>query len=155
MNARELQKAVKDDLMSLFQNIRYKSPNGEKTVVSVFEQNLPMRQDEDADDPFPYIIVRLDSGVIATQTDPHKVTVILLIGAYDDAPDNQGHRIVLEIMEKIQTHYEETPLLAGQFVFTDPFNWALQDEESFPYFFGAANLAFNTPATRRKWSTLV
>ncbi len=155
MNARELQQAVKDDLTALFQNIRYKTPEDEKAAVSVFEQNLPMRQTEDADDPFPYIIVRLDSGGIATQTDPHKVAVILLIGCYDDNPDNQGHKSVLEILEKIQNHYEETPLLAGQFVFRDPFNWALQDEESYPYYCGAANLTFDLPATRRKWSELV
>lgn len=114
-----------------------------------------MRQNEDADDPFPYIIVRIDSGGISSQTDPHKVAVILLVGAYDDSPENQGHRIVLEVLEKIQHHYEETPLLSGQFVFQDPFNWALQDEESYPYFFGAANLTFDLPATRRKWSELV
>ena len=155
MNARELQQAVKEDLTILFQNTRYPTPEGETAAVSVFKQNLSMRQNEDADDPFPYIIVRLDSGGIATQTDPHKVAVILLIGAYDDAPENKGHEIVLEIMEKIQHHYEQTPLLAGQFVFRDPFNWALQDEESYPYFFGAANLTFDLPATRRKWSNLV
>lgn len=155
MNARELQNAIRDDLMTLFQNIRYKTPDGKTAAPSVFKQNLPMRQDEEADDPFPYIIVRLDSGGIVTQTDPHKVAVILLFGAYDDDPSNQGHEAILEMMEKIQTHYEETPLLAGQFVFTDPFNWALQDEESYPYFFGAANLAFNAAATRRKWSDLV
>ena len=62
---------------------------------------------------------------------------------------------MLEILEVIQQHYEETPLLDGQFVFTDPFNWALQDEESYPYFFGAANLNFELPAPRRKWSDLV
>lgn len=155
MNARELQRALKEDLTALFQETHYLSPDGEKSAVSVFKQHLPMRQAEDANDPFPYIIVRLDSGGIANQTDPHKVAVLLLIGAYDDGTDNQGHEAVLEMLEKIQHHYEETPLLAGQFVFTDPFNWALQDEESYPYNFGAANLTFTLPATRRKASDLV
>lgn len=155
MNARELQRALKDDLTSLFQETRYPSPDGARSAVSVFKQHLPMMQAEDADDPFPYIIVRLDSGGIANQTDPHKVAVLLLIGAYDDGTDNQGHEAVLEMLEKIQHHYEETPLLAGQFIFTDPFNWALQDEESYPYNFGAANLTFTLPATRRKASDLV
>ena len=31
-----------------------------------------------------------------------------------------------------------------------PFNWALQDEESFPYFFGAASMTFATAAIRKE-----
>lgn len=155
MNARILQDALVADLAALFENRRYNTPSGGTAALSVFSQALPKRQSESDDDPFPYIIVRLDSGGIETQTDPHKVAVLLLVGVYDDDPENQGHRAVLEIMEVIQQHYEEIPLLAGQFTFTDPINWALQDEESYPYFFGAASLTFKLPAPRRKWSDLV
>ena len=31
-----------------------------------------------------------------------------------------------------------------------PFDWALQDEESFPYFFGAASMTFATAAIRKE-----
>lgn len=155
MNARILQDALVADLKELFKYRRFKTPAGDTAPPSVFSQNLPKRKSEADDDPFPYIIVRIDSGAIKSQTDPHNVTVLLLVGVYDDDTENQGHRAVLEIMEAIQQHYEETPLLASQFTFTDPFNWALQDEESYPYFFGAANLNFTLPAPRRKWSDLV
>lgn len=155
MNARELQDALGNDLAALFKKRRYEAPDGTPVPLSVFAQNLPKRQSEDDEDPFPYIIVRVDSGKVESQTDPHKVAVILLVGVFDDDPANQGHRAVLEILETIQHHYEAVPLLDGKFVFTDPFNWALQDEESYPYFFGAANLTFNAPAPRRKWSDLV
>ena len=155
MTARELQDALVADLMRLFKSRRYKTPYGAKGALSFFAQNLPKRQSEYDDDPFPYVIVRLDSGAIDTQTDPHKVAVVLLVGVYDDGLDNQGHRTVLEIMEMIQKHYEEKPLLAKQFVFCDPFRWVLQDEESYPYFFGAAEVTFELPAPRREWSKLV
>ena len=154
MNARILQDALVADLKELFKNRRWETPAGETAALSVFPQNLPKRESEDDDDPFPYIIARIDSGAIESQTNPHKVAVLLLVGVYDDAAENQGHRGVLEILEVIQQHYEETPLLDGQFTFTDPFNWALQDEESYPYFFGAANLTFTLPAPRRKASDL-
>lgn len=155
MNARILQDALVADLKELFKNRRWETPAGGTAALSVFPQNLPKRESEDDDDPFPYIIARIDSGAIESQTNPHKVAVLLLVGVYDDDAANQGHRGVLEILEVIQQHYEETPLLDGQFVFTDPFNWALQDEESYPYFFGAANLNFELPAPRRKWSDLI
>lgn len=150
-----LQDALVSDLQKLFENRRYKTPDGGTAALSVFSQNLPKRVSEDDDDPFPYIIVRIDSGDIDTQTDPYKVAVFLLIGIFDDDAKNQGHRAVLEIMEVIQQQYEETPLLDGQFTFTDPFHWALQDEESYPYFFGGVEVNFTLPAPRRKWSDLV
>lgn len=154
MNARLLQDAMVVDLQDLFKNRRYKTPGGGDAALSVFPQNLPKRESEDDDDPFPYIIARIDSGDIETQTDPCKVSVFILIGVYDDDVKNQGHRAVLEIMEVIQQHYEETPLLDGQFTFTDPFHWALQDEESYPFFFGGIEITFSVPAPRRKASDL-
>lgn len=155
MNARLLQDALVADLRELFKNRRYKKPDGEPAALSVFAQNLPKRESENDDDPFPYIIARIDSGGIENQTEPHKVSIFLLIGIYDDEAENQGHRAVLEVMEVIQQHYEETPLLDGQYVFTDPFHWALQDEESYPFFFGGVEINFHLPAPRRKWSDLV
>lgn len=155
MNARELQSDLAKDLEKLFAGKLYKAPTGENAGISVFEQHLPKRLDDESEDPFPYIIVRLDSGGIDTQTDPHKVAVLLLVGIFDDSIKNEGHKAVMEIIEKIQNHYEAEPVLAGQFRRTDPFNWALQDEESYPYFFGAANLTWALPATRTKVSDLV
>lgn len=155
MNARILQDALVSDLRVLFQDRRYKTPGGDNAALSVFPQLLPKRVSENDDDPFPYIIVRIDSGDIESQTDPCKVSVFILIGIYDDDASNQGHRTVLEIMEVIQQHYEEIPLLDKQFTFTDPFHWALQDEESYPYFFGGIEITFELPAPRRKWSNLV
>jgi hypothetical protein len=155
MNALKLQDAIVNDLQKLFSKRKYLTPDGETAAVSVFAQNLPKRDSEDDDDPFPYIIVRLDSGDIENQTSDYKVSVFLLVGVFDDSKNNQGHKTVLEMIELIQRHYEETPLLDGQFVFTDPFHWALQDEESYPFFFGGVEISFSVPAPRRKWSDLV
>lgn len=154
MTARELQQDVVEDLRELFKHDLYNTPSDGKSAPNVFSQYLPKLQNEDDDDPFPYIIVRVDSGGIDTPTDPHKVALILVIGIYDDNELNQGHATVLEMIERIQMHYEETPVLK-EFSFTDPFGWALQDEQSWPYYFGAVNLTFNAPAPRTKASDLV
>ena len=174
MNARELQTAIKEDLEALFSDTVLKAPptptdnrpayqlDGQEqdppeeepgtAKVSVFEQELPIR-DAATDDPYPYIIVKLDTGGIETPTDPFKVNVILLIGIYDNDRKNQGHKTVLEIIERIQTHYEKNPTLSGgTFQFVDPFKWVLQDEPSWPYFYGACNLAFNLYANRTEGS---
>ena len=133
----------------------YFGSKGRRHVLEdIYPQFLPQLESDDDTDPFPYIIVRIDSGGIETQTDPHKISVILVIGIFEDSLENEGHESVLEIIERIQQHYEETPALK-EFVCADPFNWALQDEPSYPYFYGAVNLVFHAPAPRAKWSELV
>ena len=154
MTARELQKDVIEDLRELFKHTLYQTPDGGQAALNFFEQFLPQLESDDDDDPYPYLIVRVDSGGIATQTDPHKIALLLVIGIYDDKEITHGHEAVLEIIERIQRHYEETPALK-EFVFTDPFEWALQDELHWPYYFGAVNVTFDAPAPRAKWSDLV
>lgn len=150
MTARELQEAMAEDLKELFSDARYKTPEGGMAAPGIYKQALPKQESFDPDEeeePFPYIIVRIDSGTIETPRDPHKITMVLLVGVYDDSLDNSGHVSVLEILERIQMHYQEKPLLK-QFAYTDPFKWALQDEPSWPHFFGAASVNFNAPAPR-------
>ena len=115
----------------------------------------PPQDPETDDDPFPYLIVRLDRGGIAGPDAPHRISVIVLIGIFDDDPRNQGHIAVMEIIERIQQHYQETPAL-GAFSVADEFNWALQDEESYPYYFGVCSFAFDAPPPRvTQWEDLV
>ena len=69
---------------------------------------------------------------------------------------NLGTIAVMEIMEKIQSHYEQEPSLEnGKFYFDGPFHWAMQDEDSFPYYFGACELSFTLSAPRKKMSQYV
>lgn len=184
MNVREVQKVLVADLDELFKNDYFKTPEvtteeewpvwvkdspvpvadhhlHRMAAPKAYDQFLPLKElengsiDPEAEDPFPYIIVRADQGGIESPTDPHKAHFILLIGIFDDDPRNKGHRAVLEIIERIQKHYQETPNLKGIAVCDDPFEWAMQDEESYPYFFGACKLVFNLQAPRAKWSDLV
>lgn len=154
MTARELQRDLVEDLTELFAGRSYRTPKGELAPVQVFSQLLPRRTSEDEDDPFPYIIVRIESGGIEAQDAAHKIAVVLLIGMYDDRMNNRGHELVLEAIEKILYHFEAKPALK-EFTFVDPFEWALQDEESWPYFFGAVNLTFDAPPRRIDLSDLV
>lgn len=162
MNARELQSGIVADLNELFKDSLYKTPSGEMGKPSFFKQFLPKRKSEDDDDPFPYGIVRLDNGAIAGTTESHQVGIIILVGIFDDALENQGHGAVLEIMEKIQEHYQREPVvkdlngrMMGRIDPDTPVSWALQDEESYPFFFGGLNLTFDLPAPRTKVSELI
>lgn len=91
MNARALQAAIKEDLEALFSETRLNAPpeipvnrpayqldNPEQeppeefsriAPISIFEQELPI-QNADGTNPFPYIIVRLDTGGVDSPTAP-------------------------------------------------------------------------------------
>lgn len=175
MNVRALQQAVIDDLERLFSNDSFKTPHNEMKPPKAYRQQLPQFDAQDTDDFFPYIIVRIDKGSVESQTDPQKVDVMLVIGIFDDGteeyrPDsdaefvgddgwdnrNFGAMAVLEIMEKIQTHYEQKPSLENSaFYFDGPFRWAMQDEDSYPYYFGVCELTFTLAAPRKEVSKFV
>lgn len=173
MNARELQTALVDDLESLFSERFFKTPLQTMASPRAYRQDIPPRDAQGADDdPFPYIIVRLDHGGVETQTDPHKVTVLLVIGIYDDGTadcrepppqegewDNRnfGPMAVMEIMECIQEHYEKCPSLGdGKFYFDGAFHWVMQEESnSYPYYIGACDLTFTLAAPRIERSKFV
>ena len=168
MNTRELHTALLDDLEDLFKDRPFKTPHNTMETPKTYPQELPPEDARSEEDPFPYIIVRLDQGGVDTPTDPHKARVILVIGIYDDGTvdfrkpppedgewDNRnfGTMAVLEVIERIQEHYEKRPALCGgKFYFDGPFHWALQDENSFPYYIGACDLTFTLAAPRKERS---
>lgn len=150
MTATILQEELVKELETIFHGDLFKNSLGEYVKLNIYEQQLPIREDEDAPDPMPYIVVRLETGSTKSGTEPQEVLVTMLFGYFDDAPENNGHKGVLGMIQKIHERFEKQPMLANQFMFQDPFDWALQDEESFPYFFGAASMTFKTAAIRKE-----
>lgn len=150
MTATILQEELVKELEAIFKSDLFKNSLGEYVKLNIYEQQLPIREDEDAPDPMPYIIVRIETGSTKSGTDPQEVLVTMLFGYFDDSPENNGHKGVLGMIQKVHERFEKQPMLANQFMFQDPFDWALQDEESFPYFFGAASMTFKTAAIRKE-----
>lgn len=183
MNARELHQAVVADLEKLFSGNYFKTPKHTMEPINVYRQDLPQFDAQGSDDFFPYIIVRLEGGGVKDPTAPHKVDVLLIIGLFDDATEeyrpgaennydedgkptfisesgwdtrNFGAMAVMEVMERIQAHYEMEPSLEnGKFYFDGPFHWVMQDEDSWPYYFGICEMSFTLAAPRKKESQFV
>lgn len=150
MTATMLQEELVKELGNIFKDDLLKDSLGKYVKLNIYEQQLPIREGEDAPDPIPYIIVRIETGSTKSGIDPQEVLVTMLFGYFDDSPENNGHKGVLGMIQKVHERFEKQPMLANQFMFQDPFDWALQDEESFPYFFGAASMTFKTAAIRKE-----
>lgn len=122
-----------------------------RVPMNVFSQNLPINETDNDADPIPYIIVRLNSGEDeSTRESNNVVKLVVIIATWDDALENQGYRDVLNIIQKIYHRFETNPNLNGVGVFSGKFKWAIQDDNYYPYNFGACELNFHISAVRRE-----
>ena len=155
MTALELQKDLAEEIRELCSDMKFKTPKGSYSKLNMFRQNLPMRkierkpdledayldedQEEEMEDPFPYCIVKLDSGKSEGATDAHVVKTVIMLGIYDDSVEADGYQTILNIFEDIRARFRKNQILKGKYVARNEITWALadEDEETFPYFFGA------------------
>lgn len=142
--------ALTEDLAALFRHHRLKSSAGAERTVRVYPQGLPFREgpDEETEEepPEPYILVRLPSGELPDPGALQTLEVLLVICVQDPAPDRQGYRDALHIVNQILLHYGENGVVGGRWVLQYPMKWATQEEDTHPYYFAAISLAFEGPA---------
>ena len=151
MTPLELQNELMQELQRILDGYTYKTPEGKHTPINVFEQNIPLNETDDEDDPVPYIIVRLiggeDSG---TRERFNMVNVVVIIGLWDDAPDVQGHKDVMNIIQKVYQRFNSNPDLNGKAAYAGEFKWAIQEDDYYPYWLGACYMQFYIAAIRRE-----
>lgn len=171
MVATFLQDDLVDELRKIFDGFRLKSPLGGLSEINVFPQALPIPApvtppesaeqelleeglvDTDpakVEDPYPYAIVRIEDGKIEAIDGDQSVAVLIILGVYDESLENQGHKDVLNMIQKIYERFAKNAILAGKYECLHPIEWTLQDEESFPYFIGGMALKFGTLPIRRE-----
>ncbi len=160
----EVQEALCDEIEKVLSDMVFTDPQEKNAKMKAYPQSLPKRdeaqmtpaEDEEYtgegeyqfEDPFPYTVVKIDTGTIA---DPVVVNTVLIVGIYDSNKKNQGHRTVLNIIQKINERFSKNPTLAGAFRMSeDSFKFAMPEEDSYPYFFGAINMSWQAPAFRRE-----
>lgn len=157
MIASDLQDALVSEIADLLSETTSTNTLGEiVTGVTGYEQFLPvLRNDDDTPDMFfPYFIVRLDNGKTADDNDLWNVRTDILIGIHDEGNENDGHKIVLNCINRIINRFSQEATLGipGRKAFRcqSEMEWALQDEDTWPYFFGGVSLTFSVPKPTRR-----
>lgn len=118
MVAAFLQRDLIKELKEIFKDFKLLDPHGKRSEIHFFEQNLPMpeaREPQDIppellenglaeeitkEDPYPYIIVKVDGGIIEDPSSAQTVNTELLIGVYDEGYAKQGFKDVMNIIQK-------------------------------------------------------
>lgn len=151
MTPLNLQDDLIEELGSIFAPLLYKTPAGERVPINIYAQHLPIPDTDDDEDPVPYLIVRLQSGDDDGGRDSSNVvSVVIIAGIWDDSSQAQGHRDVMNIVQKIYQRFAEEPNLKNRAAFTGDFHWQTQEDNYYPYFFGACSMKFNIAAIRRE-----
>ena len=146
-----LQDELVEEMKRLFSDYLYKNSLGERVQIKIFAQDIPVKETDDDEDPIPYIIVRLKSGSdLGTRDSNNTVDLLIIGGIWDGGLDSQGHRDLMNIFQKVYERFQTNPNLNNKAVYSGNFNWALQDDNYYPYSFGACSLSFNIAAIRRE-----
>lgn len=150
MTPLDLQDELCKEVEKILHGYLYRTPMNERVPIHIYPQNIPVNDDDD-EEIIPYVIVRLNSGDDDGAKDSDNIVhMVFIVGVMDDKPDQQGYRDCMNIYQKIYQRFQQNPNLNGKAVFTGDFHWANQEDDYFPYFFGACTLSFKIPAIRRE-----
>lgn len=173
MTAFELQTDLKSELARILEGFKLKNTDGERVAVNIYEQDLPVPQsasssedeksdmldyyddDKPQEDPYPYVIVRVEGGRCEDPDEAEKVTLMLIIGVFAKSEDRQGHKDVINIINKIVDHFYVHHILAKNYVLSYPLEWTLVDEDTHPYYFGGISMTFERSTPRRELTNLI
>lgn len=151
MTPLELQDDLCDELKELFKNYRLKKPDGTEVKLNIYPQEVPYNETEEDDDPIPYLIVRLNDGADTGEKDSfNTVNLVIIGGVWDAEKTAQGHRDLLNIFQKIYERFHKVPNLKKKYMYAGNFHWATQEDNYYPYFFGACRISFYISAIRRE-----
>lgn len=135
MTASFLQDALIKDLQDEFTGYKLVNQKGKLANFNIYPEALPEKKEENDENHFPFIIVKVINGKSADIEDDETVTVLFIIGIYDDNENRQGNIEILNIIEKYKNHLIHNKFIDG-FEFAHPYEWTIQDEETYPFYYG-------------------
>lgn len=152
MTALEFQKDLANEVEVILKDVVTKGPDMERHVgVKAYRQYLPKVTEDDEDETkyFPYAIIRLSDATTPDDFTAWQVTADILLGIYDDDPKMGGNDHILVMIQRITSRFSQEALLAKKYRCHSEMDWALQDEDTYPYFFGGVRLKFDLPKIGR------
>ena len=144
------QDALVELLEELFEDKLYTGQEHRKPL-KVYKQDLPIPEDDDEDVDVdaaaaPYIVVAMNGGQIPDDDGPQLVEFSLTICTYDEGVKREGFQEVVNIKEDIIQRVTTRPYFGGAFTIHKPIAWAVQQEPTPPYYYGACILTCTAPA---------
>lgn len=150
----QLQKDLAEEIEFILSDMIFKDPKGKPAHMKSYEQKLPKREqtiklgnlmseETDDEDPYPFCIVRMESGAVYAEA--QKVRTILVFGIFDDEFDNQGDKILMNVLNRVSERFIRNPVLKNMYRLNceNGINWILDDEERYPYYIGGMEMEWD------------
>lgn len=152
MTALELQKDLATEVENILKDVITKDVDGnQRSGVTAYRQFLPKVTEDDEDETkfFPYAIIRLSEGTTPDDFTAWQVPTDILLGVYDDDPKMDGGDHIMVMIQRIIDRFSQEALLARKYRCESKMDWAVQDEDTYPYYFGGVRLVFDIPKIGR------
>lgn len=151
-----LQESLGREIQKILSEMRFPNPLGEQVEMQVFPQALPIERiegrnqedEEDHEDPYPYCIVRVIDGEYLNEEST--VSTYLGIGLYYDETDNRGHARLLNVINRICHRFLANPVLDHRYLQQGKIEWALQEGDTHPYYYGGISISWKVPGIERE-----
>lgn len=153
MTALDFQEELAQEVGNILKDIVTVNAAGERVSgINVYKQNLPIITSGEEDDSkfFPYAIVRLYEGETEDDDTPWTDTADILFGVYDQDESNQGHQHIMVMCQRVLDRFAAEPLLARKYRAEQDMEWAIQAEDTYPYYFGGVRIKFSVPKIGRR-----
>ena len=167
MTALNLLDALVSRLKELFAGYELQAKSGLLQTVKVFAQYLPqpsspeVNDDEtdsitepqgytpdDIENNFPCVIVKVDEMTDKEEgtLDATRINVRILAGIYDESPDCQGYRDVMNIIEVVRQDLLTMParVLAKRYRLEMPLKSYVFEDQPWPIYFGQIESTWET-----------
>lgn len=148
-----LQSDLVAEIEDILKDVVTKNTAGETvTGVKGYEYRLPIitSDEEDESQFFPYFIVKTPKGKTEDDDSPWLVTVDIIFGICENDKDAPGHKKILVMIQRITDRFAAEPLLNGKYRAEQDMEWATQDEDTYPFYFGGVEIKFRVPKIGRR-----
>lgn len=165
MTFNDLQDALVSEVEDILSDVQSNNTDDETVAgITGYAHRLPLTQSAE-DDPaqyFPYFIVRIDNGKTADDDDCWHVAVNILLGVYESdisSPSEgnahitivpAGHEQILIMIQRIVNRFVNDPGLARMYRADQDIDWAVGDDDTYPFYFGAVGITFSVPKLGRR-----
>lgn len=149
------------EIRNITKDVVLKDVKGNLVKLNIYKQNLPERQqsiqagnimgEEEEEDPYPYCVIRVDSGSLKSSLSNHEVKVYLVFGVWDDDLEGQGYQVIITMMQRIMERFTNAPVLVGKYRMNAEagIDWILDEDNQYPYYFGSMAMTWDMAFVRR------
>lgn len=151
----QLQEDLAEEIEKILSDMRFKNPQGKMVPMKAYRQDVPKRkqeirkgalmsEEEDTEDPYPFCIVKAESGGIFNGG--QSVSIMLILAVFNDDDQNQGQQELVNAIHKIAERFIKNPVLKDKYRLDqeDGIKWILDDEDRYPYFVGGMTMKWET-----------